>query len=44
MGLVRVPVADLVEGKVFEEWFPLVDTVIKPLKHGAALRATVSFR
>ncbi len=44
MGLTRVPVAELVKGQVFEEWFPLVDTVMHSLKHGAALRATVSFR
>jgi hypothetical protein len=44
MGLTRVPVAELVQGRVFEDWYPLVDTVMHPLKHGAALRATISFR
>lgn len=44
MGLMRVPVAALVQGQVFEDWFPLIDTVMKPLKHGAAIRATISFR
>ncbi|CAL8469780.1 g9322 [Coccomyxa elongata] len=44
MGLMRVPVAALVQGQAFEDWFPLIDTVMKPLKHGAAIRATISFR
>jgi hypothetical protein len=43
LGAVSFPVQELVEGKVFDGWFDLLDLANKPLK-GCAIHATLSFR
>lgn len=44
VGLISFSTASLLQGQIHEGWFPLIDSVGKPLKHGASMRVTLAFR